>query len=254
MKAGGYVATPGISARHRETIVWASPWMRELEADIACALECDLNVMITGETGLGKRSIARRIHHAGRRASEPCVSAQSLDAPDSLTTLTRALLQAMPDGTVHLEAAEQIAPPLQLELLAFTEGGSLQGPGGRAVFEGGRVRIVTIANRSLFDLVRGDRFCKPLFYRLNAIHLVVPPLRDRIEDIPVLLRHFLSVGRAPIPQLSSSAWRHVVAHRWPGNVCEVRAVADALLARGLDRPFEPEDLAAALNPPGQSVA
>lgn len=232
-----------------EAILWASPSMRILESDIAYAFRSDLNVMITGESGLGKTSIADRIHRRGRRAAEPCVVAGSPGALDSTDTFGRALIDAMPGGTVQIEEAERMPPASQSRLLEFIERRLTETAAPRPSTFGTRVRFITMANSSLFELVGRQRFSESLFYRLNVIHLVVPPLRERPEDIPVLLRHFLTACGAPLPRLSPSAWRQLVTYNWPGNIRELRAVADALAVRETDRFLEADDLPANLRTP-----
>ena len=225
--------------------VWASVAMREMEADIAAAVRCNLNVLITGEKGVGKKSVAYRIHQQSGRASVPLVVARSpggLEPPDSFDA---ALLEAFPDGAVLLEHPERLSPEMQSRLHQFVERPPVPASAGQVVARGCQVRFITATSSDLFGLVRGRQFGESLFYRLNAIHLVIPPLRDRAEDIPALLQQFLSAcAAAPIPLLSTATRQQLAAHPWPGNLLELRAVAETLAS--LDRPrVEPDDL-----PPG----
>ena len=219
--------------------------MREVEADVASAIECNFNVMITGEHGVGKRSIARRLHRRGRRAAGRSVIARSPGALDSVESFATALADAMPDGIVQVEDAERMSPAIQARLLGFIE--------QQAVGRTPRtcVRFITVSNTSLFDLVGIDGFSEPLFYRLNAIHLIIPPLRDRQEDIPVLLRHFMSLpAYASLPCLSRAAWQRIVTYEWPGNIRELQGIAEALRLRGPGRFLDLDDLPRELKPPG----
>ena len=223
--------------------VWASVVMREMEADIAAAVRCNLNVLITGEKGVGKKSVAYRIHQQSGRASVPLVVARSpggLEPPDSFDA---ALLEAFPDGAVLLENPERLSPEMQSRLQQFVERPAI--PSSAEHVLASQVRFITATSSDLFSLVRGRQFGESLFYRLNAIHLVIPPLRDRAEDIPALLQQFLSAcAAAPVPLLSTATRQQLVAHPWPGNLLELRAVAETLAS--LDRPrVEPDDL-----PPG----
>jgi two-component system nitrogen regulation response regulator NtrX len=181
--------------------------MRDLEADIACALRFDLNVLVTGESGAGKTSIARRIYREGCRPT---------------------------NGTIFVDDPERMSVPTQLRLLRVIE---------ETTARGHRVRLITVTASDLFELVQFEQFCEPLFYRLNTIHLAVPPLRDRPEDIPLLLRYFLSLyARRSVPRFSTAAWQRLVTYAWPGNLRELRVVAQTLAVRELPRLVEPADL------------
>ena len=240
----GQRTSHGIRARHCEAVFWASASMREVEADVASALECNFNVMITGEHGVGKRSIARRLHRRGRRAAGRSVIARSPGALDSVESFATALTDAMPDGIFQVEDAERMSPAIQARLLEFIE--------QQAIVRTARtcVRFITVSNANLFDLSRVDEFSEPLFYRLNAIHLIIPPLRHRQEDIPVLLRHFMSLpAYASLPCVSPAAWRRIVTYEWPGNIRELQGVAEGLRSRGPGRFLDLDDLPRELRPP-----
>src|SRR5687768_7806626 len=104
-------------AAHRpDAPVWASVAMREMEADIACAMRCDLNVLITGESGVGKKSVARRIHLQSRRASRPLAAARAPRGTEPADAFDAALLEAFPDGVVLLENPEWLLPEMQSRL------------------------------------------------------------------------------------------------------------------------------------------
>ena len=228
-------------ARRLDPPVWAGAAMRELEADIAAAVRCNLNVLITGEKGVGKKSVAQRIHQQSRGTSVPLVVARSpggLEPPDSFDA---ALFEAFPDGAVLFENPERLSPEMQSRLLQFVER-PIASPAGQVVVRRGPVRFITATTSDLFGLVRGRQFAEALFYRLNAIHLVIPPLRERAEDIPALLQEFLSAcAAAPVRFLSTATREQLAAHLWPGNLLELRAVAESLAL--LDRPrIEPDDL------------
>ena len=231
------------AAQWLETPVWPSLAMREMEADVACAVRCDLNVLITGETGVGKKSMARRIHLQSRRASSPLVVVRSPRGPETSDAFDAALLEAFPDGSVLLQNPEWLSPAMQSRLQRFVERSPIPEAGGPPVEHGSQVRFVTATSSDLFKLVKTRQFSEWLFYRLNAVHLTIPPLRDRTEDIPELLQQFLSaIASSPAPRLSTATRRHLVAHPWPGNLWELRAVAELLAS--LDRPdvLEPDDL------------
>jgi len=230
------------AAPRLETPVWASLAMREMEADVACAVSSDLNVLITGEAGVGKKSMARRIHLRSRRASSPLVVVRSPRGPEASEAFDAALLEAFPDGAVLLENPEWLSPVMQSRLHRFVDRSPIAEAGGPPVEHGSQVRFVTATSGDLFTLVKTRQFSEWLFYRLNAVHLTMPPLRDRAEDIPALLQQFLSSLASPVPRLSTATRRHLVAHAWPGNLWELRAVAELLASLDPCHVLEPEDL------------
>jgi DNA-binding NtrC family response regulator len=233
----------GFTTHRLDVPCWASAAMREMEADIACAVRCDVNVLITGEQGVGKTSVARRIHRQSRRGRAPLIVASSPAAREASGSFEGALLEAFPEGAVLVENPERLSRRMRLLLQRFVEGSPIPGPDGRSVARGGRVRFITTTGVDLFELVRDGRFSESLFYRLNAVHLVIPPLRERAEDIPVLLRQFLSAYEpAIVPRLSAAARQQLAAHLWPGNLCELREVVDSLASLGRPRVLEPDDL------------
>jgi DNA-binding NtrC family response regulator len=232
----------GTPAHRLEAIAWASSAMRSLEVDIGCARTLDCNVMISGETGVGKKAVAHRLHRQSRRASRPLVVMRA-PALNSTDLLTPSLLEAAPDGTILVEDPQRMSPPVQSGLLQFVERRRSRGGARQGVVDSHDVRVLTVTSCDLFELVRLDQFCESLFYRLNPIHLIIPPLRERPEDIAVLLEYFFSIhGRATVLRLSDAAWQQIVTYTWPGNVRELRAVAATLSSRELPRFIESDDL------------
>jgi DNA-binding NtrC family response regulator len=226
----------------RGVVSWASSAMRDLETEIAFAVRCDLNVMITGEGGVGKKSIAHRVHRESRAAA-PLVIARSPGALDTAEALDRALLDAKPDGTVLLEDVDRMSRSMQSWLLDTIAKCRTRRSAARDLLHGGHVRFVSTTSRDLFELVQFDQFSERLFYRLNTTHLIVPPLRERPEDIPVLLRHFFSLHTSTaVPRLSAAAWQRLMAYAWPDNLRELKTVADTLAVSRLPRLLEPDDL------------
>lgn len=228
------------SDRHvvrRDAMFRASRAMLALEEDIDCALRCDLNVMVSGERGVGKAAVARRIHFESRRV--PLVISRPDDAAGELDP---AMLDATHGATVLVQDPERLSPAMQRRLLQFIDERTTRGgPTGRRSVENHGVRFITATRGDLFELVQVQRFDESLFYRLNAIHLVVPPLRARREDIPPLLCHFMSQFARTAPRLSPAAWDSIVKYSWPGNICELKAVATSL-ASIERRMLQPSDL------------
>jgi DNA-binding NtrC family response regulator len=228
---------------------WVSTAMCALEDDIACAIQSDETVMITGEGGAGRKYVAHLIHTRSRRGSAPFVIASCPDVVESLhqsssldgglaldpaDQLTHGPLKTASNGTLLIEEIETITVPMQAQLMRLLE---------QQVTGGSNVRFVSATSTTFFERVRSSQFSEDLFYRLNVIHLTIPALRERPEDILILMRHFLSFySGAKAPRLSIGAWRRILAYSWPGNVPELKAVAEKLAAQGLRRLVEPDDL------------
>lgn len=223
-------------------LVWANPGMRKLEDEMRCASQTDVNVMLSGESGVGKRSAANMIHQLSHRRRAPFVAinaADVLDAPPSPNgtaawPATEGFLQAADDGTLLIQDIENIPDRAQKHLLRFTE---------RASTVKKRARLMTATTSHLYELVQTGAFRDDLFYRLNVILFVIPPLRERPEDIPLMFNHYLSLhARTQAPRLSSAARRRLVEYPWPGNIRELRTVTKQLSDEGLPSLIEPEHL------------
>lgn len=213
--------------RHR-TADWTTVAMSELEDGIACAVQYDLNVLITGENVVGRTSVAHRIHRESSRAAAPLVVAGSPGALDSSATLDGVLLEASLDGAVLLENPERMSPLLQSRLLRFIESAPSSRCDGRPPVPGSHVRFITATGIDLFELVRLHRFHESLFYRLNAIHLFTAPLRDRTERVSGLSNPRSEDAYAPVSRFSGATRQRLVAYAWPGNLGELRGVAESL--------------------------
>jgi DNA-binding NtrC family response regulator len=223
--------------------------MRELEDDITCAIQSDVTVMITGEDGVGRKFVAQLIHQRSRRGPAPFVRANCTDvvesflqssalhgqfASESADQFDKGPLKTANNGTLLIEEIDNITLPMQSQLMRFIES---------RVKNGWNVRLVSATSTAFFERVRSNQFRDDLFYRLNVIHLTIPALRNRPEDIPILVRHYLSLyRRGEITRLSIGAWRRLVAYPWPGNVPELKALAGKLAAQDLRRLVEPDDL------------
>ena len=219
--------------------------MRRLHAALEEVAPTDEPVLIQGETGSGKELVARAVHTRSRRSAGPFVAVNCGALPKDLAeselfghergafsgavALRRGYFEEANGGTLFLDEVVELPLEAQAKLLRVLESGELRRVGG----DGARrvdVRIVAAANRSLRELVRHNRFRLDLFHRLCVAELHVPPLRQRMEDLPALTRHFLPPDRV----LSADALRRLGEHPWPGNVRELRNVMRraALRARG----------------------
>jgi two-component system, response regulator FlrC len=213
----------------------------------------EASVLICGESGTGKEVLARHLHARSRRAAGPFVALNCAAIPEQLLeselfghekgafsgAVARRVgrFEAAHGGTLLLDEISEMDVRLQAKLLRAIQEREIDRVGGHAPVRV-NVRILATTNRSLPDEVRAGRFREDLYFRLNVVCLRVPPLRERLADIPVLARHFArhyaALNGVPDRPLSAAALRHLARHRWPGNVRELenamhRAV---LLAEG----------------------
>jgi DNA-binding NtrC family response regulator len=237
-------ASSGTNIHGLQKPPWASAAMRKLEHDIACAIQFDASLMISGESGAGKKFAAELIHQRSARRKAPFIMANGQDIMESVLRDSRgsgsvdqfkqSLLKAAGNGTLLIDEVDKIPAPMQRQLLQFLES---------EMSNGSDLRLMTATRTDLFARVRSAQFSYDLYYRLNRIHLVIPALRDRPEDIPILFRRYLSFyARADAPRLSTAAWNRLIDYPWPGNVRELKAVAEKVAAQGRPRLVEPDDL------------
>jgi transcriptional regulator with PAS, ATPase and Fis domain len=230
-------------------IVGRSPRMRELFADIRRAASSDANVLILGESGVGKERAARAIHEHGTRRAGPFLAINCAAIPESLLeaelfgyergAFTGAqvakggLLEAADGGTVLLDEVCELHPSLQAKLLRAVEEGAVRRLGGKRPSPLD-VRFVASTNRTIREEMRQGRFREDLFFRLDVIEIRVPPLRERREDIPLLAAHFLGACSArngkKIEKIENEAIELLVRHSWPGNVRELKNAIERAFA------------------------
>jgi transcriptional regulator with GAF, ATPase, and Fis domain len=219
-----------------------------LEQEIDRVARSDAKVLITGESGVGKEIVARAIHSRGPRANHVFAPVNCAGLPETLLeselfghvkgSFTGAYrdkpgkLETAHMGTIFLDEVGEMTLRMQGLLLRFLETGEIQKVGadgsGRIV----NVRVIAATNRDLREMIKQGTFREDLFYRLNVIHIVVPPLRDRREDIPVLASEFLTQfahGRSGITSVSPEAMKALVEYSWPGNVRELENVIERLV-------------------------
>jgi DNA-binding NtrC family response regulator len=232
----------------RPTLVCTNARMRKVLELAHRAGESDAKVLITGESGVGKDLVAREIHYASSRSRRPFVTVNCAGVPETLLeselfghlrgSFTGAYrdrpgkLQLADQGTLFLDEVGEMSLRMQALLLRFLENGEVQTVGGSQA-KTVNVRIIAVTNRDLAQRVAAGEFREDLLYRLRVIQIVVPPLRERREDIPVLVEHFLKKSRQPLA-FDDEAMRALVRHRWPGNVRELQNVVEqiACLAAG----------------------
>jgi len=222
--------------------------MDEVRRRIERVARSSLPVLITGESGTGKELVARAIHGAGDRATGPFEAFNCATTPSGLIenelfghrkgAFTGAesdqsgLFERCNGGSLFLDEVAEAPADLQAKLLRVVQDGAVQRLGGGPTVKVD-VRLIAATHRELRALVASGRFREDLLYRLNVLQIALPPLRERREDIPLLLDHFVRreatrLGIAP-PRFTPAAWRCLVQHEWPGNVRELEHAVQRLL-------------------------
>jgi DNA-binding NtrC family response regulator len=200
-------------------------------------------VLITGETGTGKELFARAIHYHGVRRGQPFIPVNCGALPDALienelfghskgaytdaASTEKGLVAEADRGTLFLDEIDALSCPAQAKLLRFLQRGEYR-PVGCARSAHADVRVVVASNADLLALVQEKRFREDLFYRLHVLSVTIPPLRQRLGDIPLLVAHFAAhygrtQGYGPV-SVSEDALRKLLAHTWPGNIRELEGV------------------------------
>jgi len=243
-----------------EHFIGQSPQIRELLKMLARVAETESTVLIRGESGVGKELVARAVHKHSPRVRQPFVVVDCASLHENLlqselfghergaytgaVRLKHGLFEVADRGTIFLDEIGEITPPLQVKLLRVLETGTFRRVGGTVDIHVD-VRVIAATNRSLEAMMKEGSFREDLFYRLNVFSLSIPPLRDRRDDIPLLIEHF--IRNSPIvpkrtARVSPEAFEVLQRYPWPGNVRELENVIERALIlcdRGL---IEPEHL------------
>ena len=277
-------------------LIGTSGLMVEMKAEIQRVARSDAKVLITGESGVGKEVVARAINDASTRAQAAFVPVNCAGIPETLLeselfghvkgSFTGAYrdkpgkLEMADNGTIFLDEIGEMTMRMQGLLLRFLETGEIQKVGAERMGRATNVRVIAATNKNLRDLIVQGQFREDLFYRLNVIHLIVPPLRERREDIPPLIEHFVrrytsgqdgngngngnggnggpgNPGNNPsryiARQLAPEAVMALTAYGWPGNVRELENVIERLIVTGRREVIEVGDLGPELRAPGASL-
>jgi two-component system response regulator HydG len=245
-----------------DELIGQSQPMLELRERIGRIAKANGTVLIRGESGSGKELVARAIHREGPRAAQPMLSVNCAAIPSELMesqlfghakgAFTGAdkdhsgWFQQAHGGTLFLDEIGELTLGGQAKLLRILEGHPFLPVGGTKEIRVD-VRVLTATNRDLRDFVREKRFREDLYYRLSTFELLIPPLRQRGEDIALLIDHFfdhfrLTHGR-PQLHLSSAARQRMLAYPWPGNVRQLRNVIDSATVLAIGDEVRPGDLA-----------
>jgi two-component system nitrogen regulation response regulator NtrX len=236
------------SIERKNEIVGESGKIRALRRQIALAGPTNGWVLIHGESGTGKELVARAIHRASKRSAGPFVEVNCAAIPQELieselfghekgsftgaTGLKRGKFELAHDGTIFLDEIADMSLATQAKVLRVLEGQEFQRVGGTKTLKAD-VRVVAASNKDLPGEIRKGTFREDLFYRLNVIPLDVPALRERTDDIPRLVRHFLQefsneYGQKP-KAIEDGALALFVRYPWPGNVRELRNFIERLI-------------------------
>lgn len=227
-------------------VLGVSAKMRELFADLARVAPTDLPLLIEGETGTGKDLVAESIHRASPRAAHPfvvfdCGAVAPTLAESELFGHERGaftgavgarpgVFEEANKGTVFLDELGELPKDLQPKLLRVLEKRELRRLGGSKVISID-VRLIAASNRNMLAEVQRGNFREDLYFRVAGAHVVVPPLRNRMDDLPILVQHFMSSQRPPraIEEVSPEVWEMFRSYRWPGNVRELRNAVQRML-------------------------
>jgi transcriptional regulator with PAS, ATPase and Fis domain len=228
-------------------IIGDAPAVRDVVKLLGKVVKSEATVLVHGESGTGKELIARAIHYHGPRAKKPFVVQNCSAFNDNLLesalfghvrgAFTGAvkdqpgLFQVADGGTFFLDEIGDMSAALQVKLLRVLQEGTFMPVGGTKPVKVD-VRIIAASHKDLATMVAHKQFREDLFYRVNVLKLTVPPLRERVSDIPRLAHHFMQKhwrGSGPAPRLSQGALARLVAYPWPGNIRELENEIERML-------------------------
>ena len=245
----------------RVSLIGDSPTIQHLKSQIAVAGSSHSRVLISGENGTGKEVVARLIHAMSPRASKPFVDVNCAAIPESLieselfghergaftgaTAMKRGRFEDADGGTLFLDEIGDMSLATQAKVLRVLQEQCFTRVGGAKTIHVD-VRVISASNKQLSDEIRRGTFREDLFYRLNVIPLLVPPLRERREDIPLLVEHFLhdiaaEHGLRP-KSITPQALEILSRYHWPGNVRELRNTVERLLIMAPGETITPADV------------
>jgi two-component system, NtrC family, response regulator HupR/HoxA len=238
---------PTTHAHPFNEIVGDAPAVRDVVKLLAKVVKSEATVLVHGESGTGKELIARAIHYHGPRAKKPFVVQNCSAFNDNLLesalfghvrgAFTGAvkdqpgLFQVADGGTFFLDEIGDMSPALQVKLLRVLQEGTFMPVGGTKPVKVD-VRIIAASHKDLTTMVAHKQFREDLFYRVNVLKITVPPLRERVSDIPRLAQHFVKKhwrAAGPAPRLSQGALARLVAYPWPGNIRELENEMERML-------------------------
>ena len=237
-------------------------WIRQVA-------DAQASVLITGESGVGKELVADALHHFSSRATGPFIKVSCASFAETLledelfghekgafsgaVSSRKGRFELADGGTLFLDEIGEINQSTQVKLLRVLQERSFERLGGEKTLQVD-VRLVAATNRNLKDEVDRGRFREDLYYRLNVVHLDVPPLRERKEDIPLLIAHFLQTynerNKRSVEGFTSRAKAAMLNYDWPGNIRELGNCVESTVVLATDKTIHLEDLPAAIRNAG----
>ena len=247
------------------TIIGESKAMRGVHKFISRVARSDSTVLVGGESGTGKELVARAIHRNSPRAEKPFVAINCAAIPEALLeselfghekgsftgaiALKKGKLEVAEGGTVFLDEIGELAPLLQAKLLRALQEHEFERVGGTRPLKMD-ARVIAASNKNLEDAIKAGQFRQDLYYRLNVVSVVVPPLRERPDDIALLAMYFAAryseKCNRPLKGISSEARALLLSYSWPGNVRELENAIERAIVLGIDDEITPDDLPDAL--------
>ena len=244
-----------------EDIIGTSAVIRNIRETVKQAADSDARILITGENGAGKEVIARAIHLCSSRAENPFVDVNCAAIPEALieselfghekgaftdaVSTRKGRFEMAHGGTLFLDEIGDMSLSAQAKVLRVIQEQKIERVGGEKTIETD-VRIIAATNQDLEKACEEGRFREDLFFRLNVIPIHVPPLRERPEDIPMLLCHFLKLLKKELT-LEADALDILTTHEWPGNVRELKNLAERIAVMHQGDVISGEDLRKLLN-------
>jgi DNA-binding NtrC family response regulator len=246
---------------HFHHLIGKSPSMQNIFSLIERISESSSNVLITGESGTGKELVARATHYNGNRKEGPFIALNCAAIPETLLESElfgykkgaftdaksdkKGLIFEAKEGTLFMDEITEMPPTLQAKLLRVIEEREVR-PLGDTVSYPFDVRIISTTNQDIQALIREGRFREDLYYRLKVIDIEIPPLRERREDIPLLIQHFIAKlgkdSKKKVSGVSEDALRILLNYPWPGNIRELENVIQRAITLGQHEMVLPEDL------------
>ena len=254
-----------------DRIVGRSAALRQMLSMVEKIADSESTVLVTGESGTGKELVAQALHYNSRRSGKPLVTVNCGAIPEELLEselfghvkgaftgahqAREGRFSRAEGGTIFLDEIGDMSPNLQVKLLRVLQERTFE-PVGSSSSREADVRVIAATHQDLPRLIEEKQFREDLYYRLNVVPVEVPPLRERAEDIPLLVHHFLDIAHhdrgARAESISDAAMERLVAYRWPGNVRELENLVERLAVLCVEREIDVQDLPTGLD--GEAAA
>lgn len=253
-------AVSGLREDPLEGLIGHSPFMQQLFEMIRLIAASGAPVLIQGESGTGKELVAKTLHRLSNRRDRPFVVVDCSSLPETLleselfghvrgaftgaVATRKGLFEEAEGGTLFLDEIADTSPAFQAKLLRVLQEGEMK-PVGSSQSVPVNVRLLSASNRSLVDLMKANAFRADLYYRLAVLPLVIPPLRDRRDNIPLLVRHFLEISSCkyekPVLDIVPEALQRLVEAPWPGNVRELEHLIERVVVTSRKPTIDPKN-------------